>query len=156
MGKPQPGFPMSENKQVFIEAASRLCLNLTQENLEQLGDLAVGIFEGVSGEPETETIVNGPEEAPTQDPKEELRGKSISSGSLLASDILPKFIATLKKYNPEEAKVYEQIDFNSIPEDKVGDLTEEIFKSMDTIAPEGCYFGANEGDGADFGFWPAD
>lgn len=32
-------------------------------------------------------------------------------------------------------------------------LNEELFDFMNDIAPEGCYFGANEGDGAAFGFW---
>lgn len=32
-------------------------------------------------------------------------------------------------------------------------LLDYLFETMDSIAPEGFYFGANEGDGSDYGFW---
>lgn len=32
-------------------------------------------------------------------------------------------------------------------------LNEDIWDAMNDIAPEGCYFGATEGDGCDYGFW---
>lgn len=31
---------------------------------------------------------------------------------------------------------------------------DELFNVLNDISPVGCTFGANEGDGADFGFWP--
>lgn len=32
-------------------------------------------------------------------------------------------------------------------------LIEALFDALNEIAPEGCYFGASEGDGSDYGFW---
>ena len=34
--------------------------------------------------------------------------------------------------------------------------THELFDILDAISPEGCYFGALEGDGSCYGFWPCE
>lgn len=33
-------------------------------------------------------------------------------------------------------------------------LLERLYDCLQDYAPDGWYFGANEGDGADFGYWP--
>lgn len=33
-------------------------------------------------------------------------------------------------------------------------LIEELSDALNDLAPDFCYFGAHEGDGSDFGFWP--
>jgi hypothetical protein len=35
-------------------------------------------------------------------------------------------------------------------------LLTEIQDALELFAPPGAYFGAHEGDGADFGFWPGE
>jgi len=35
-------------------------------------------------------------------------------------------------------------------------LSEDVWSAMESIAPAGHTFGAHEGDGADFGYWPID
>jgi len=38
--------------------------------------------------------------------------------------------------------------------DDAGELVDQLVDALNEIAPPYCYFGAIEGDGADFGFWP--
>lgn len=38
--------------------------------------------------------------------------------------------------------------------EQADDDTFDLFSVLDGIAPEGCYFGAIEGDGSLYGFWP--
>lgn len=40
--------------------------------------------------------------------------------------------------------------------DHAADILDELFTVLDAAAPEGFYFGAYVGDGADFGFWPSE
>jgi hypothetical protein len=53
---------------------------------------------------------------------------------------------------------HDDIRAGSMPEalrDECGYLIYEVlFDALDAIAPDDAYFGASEGDGADFGFWP--
>lgn len=40
--------------------------------------------------------------------------------------------------------------------EQASDDTDELFDSLDAVSPDGCYFGALEGDGACYGFWPCE
>ena len=37
--------------------------------------------------------------------------------------------------------------------DECHEVTSDLFSALDDLAPDGVYFGAHPGDGADFGFW---
>ena len=39
-------------------------------------------------------------------------------------------------------------------ENNAAGVVDALIDALDDYAPDGCSFGAHEGDGADFGFWP--
>lgn len=41
-------------------------------------------------------------------------------------------------------------------QEQADDNTHMLFDILDSIAPDGCYFGAIEGDGSCYGFWPCE
>ena len=105
---------------------------------------------------------------------QEYRG-SILSGTMRPEDTLPMFMDILSEHWPEE---YDRLTLAAMaegwPHGKMGTLVfndpfsekqsyiamswllEEVEQALDSIAPEGTYFGTNEGDGADWGFWSYD
>lgn len=95
---------------------------------------------------------------------------TISHGTLRPDDLIPAFVNELRDFvirNPEHENIGE---FNKLVEEgwnwhnarrdeRDGEdtdfLLDELFDALDSLAPPYCYFGANESDGSDFGFWPA-
>ncbi len=70
---------------------------------------------------------------------------------------IPKFLAVLDYYEHPEASLMRTV-WNSFfyKSDCIGYeyfVNEKIWDVMQELAPEGCYFGAHPGDGADFGYW---
>jgi hypothetical protein len=104
---------------------------------------------------------------------------SISSGTLRAPDLLNAFAYTLEGLVfingeflclPENMGMRDSLN-NLIGEvsdclddsgeevaegkdEEAGWLVENLVDSLNIFAPPFCFFGAHEGDGADFGFWP--
>jgi hypothetical protein len=98
---------------------------------------------------------------------------SISSGTLRTEDLLVAFADELEHHvqrNAEEwcsrrgrkrrdellALVTETRDGSIEDEGDLADaVLEELQDALGEFAPPYTYFGAHEGDGADFGYWPA-
>lgn len=93
---------------------------------------------------------------------------SISWGTLRTFDLVDSFTHTLFNfYEDNQTKTEELLALTKIiPQSAKEDedhlfwaseeadwLLEELFQELEGIAPKGYYFGANEGDGSDFGFW---
>lgn len=87
---------------------------------------------------------------------------SVSSGTLRPEDLIPAFVAELRRYRPR-GRLPLQLHKSVIqalavrpgsnlicdPNDTVNDLMD----ALEQYAPNYGYFGTNDGDGADFGFW---
>lgn len=86
---------------------------------------------------------------------------SVSWGTMQDVDLIPKLESVLDEAGvaytrpPAVEKLMADEDaLTDAERDEVSwYLAEDLWEAMDDIAPEGCYFGASEGDGADFGFW---
>ena len=96
----------------------------------------------------------------------DLKDICISSGTLRAEDLLPRFMGILKDYAPEKFNEfikgypeldgwedYLEADWRIISDDTKMNASDELFGLLNDIAPEGTMFSSTEGDGSDFGFW---
>lgn len=99
---------------------------------------------------------------------------SISHGTMRSEDLIDAFAWELKHCATKEAPLSldhakllgeadawlsvdtDAEDFDADQHEQDGsDLVEEFFDALNEYAPPYCYFGANEGDGSDYGFWPS-
>jgi len=92
---------------------------------------------------------------------------TVTRGTLRPQDLIPTFLDLAREYAPEHYAQLCVSPFGPIPahaaEDEDADwwhsedagyLLEELQDLLGESAPAYCYFGAHEGDGSDFGFWP--
>ena len=93
---------------------------------------------------------------------------SISSGTLLAADLLETFADALEDHvqrNAEEwcsdagrRDAYMNLVHKAreIDPDDAAELVNELLPdALDEFAPPYTYFGSHEGNGSDFGYWPS-
>ena len=84
---------------------------------------------------------------------------SVSFGTLRLEDLIPLFYDFLTRHAPEAVPVDLAYSGKEVDVDPYFDTEEAaqdldaLFDAMDAVAPDGCYFGALEGDGTAFGFW---
>lgn len=88
---------------------------------------------------------------------------TISHGTLHTPDLLRAFADELDWLEPanslvEEARAVLTLDrcgWSELVDSEEGsNLVTELVDALNEHAPAYCYFGAIEGDGSDFGFWP--
>lgn len=92
---------------------------------------------------------------------------SISHGTLRPQDLLRTFARELERLDGsngyyallnEARGLADELDNDGSgggfgPREAAGEVIDELSEQLNARAPEGFYFGAHEGDGADFGFW---
>jgi hypothetical protein len=93
---------------------------------------------------------------------------TISHATMQPRDLIPRFYDELRFISPRKAgklhveyrntfRLAHRLGWEVICDQKPDDadlLLESLFDTLDECAPEFCYFGAHEGEGADYGFWP--
>jgi len=83
---------------------------------------------------------------------------TISHGTLRTEDLVLAFADEIHRllcgtYEHPEVDLKRVKGFVENPSSADEYDLEELFDILDSLAPEGYYFGAHPGDGADFGFW---
>lgn len=84
---------------------------------------------------------------------------TIIHATMRPEDLIPAFLDALEELDPDRAR-----EIRDDPDNKpwfehqdleCGDyiVNEDLFDALNEHAPPYCYFGSNEGDGSDYGFW---
>lgn len=90
---------------------------------------------------------------------------TISHGTLRAEDLIDSFLDELNRLASAKADsiLADYEDYEAACEDEDHDfwtndadeMVNALQDALNEYAPPFCYFGATEGDGSDFGFWPS-
>ena len=94
--------------------------------------------------------------------RERIRLGTVIYGTMLEEDLIPAFLNALERLDHERAASY----WDEIPEEALDNpehewwqsdeafwMLEELFDVLNEYTPPFVYFGANEGNGSDYGFW---
>ena len=96
----------------------------------------------------------------------DLRNQSIIHATYRPQDLIPAFTTAIQEIDTEAHANFWKgyIDLAVDPltaedddpfwnSEQASWLLEDLFDTLNALAPEGYYFGAHPGDGSDFGFW---
>lgn len=81
---------------------------------------------------------------------------SVSHGTMRNTDLMSAFEQEIKRLVTVEsfyALRNERKQWKVCGKFWKSDYVGFLFEVLNSLAPEGCYFGATEGDGSDYGFW---
>jgi len=82
---------------------------------------------------------------------------TVIHGTLRSEDLIPAFADELELLDEQKEFVSLVKEANKFKDwedvEECGWLIERLVDALSEFAPDGCYFGATEGDGSDFGFW---
>lgn len=92
---------------------------------------------------------------------------TIIGGTYAPQDLIPAFLDALAIVDPVAHSQYYLTPFGPIPAHAMDDdgtdwwysedaewMIQDLMEALENAAPEGHYFGALEGDGCHYGFWP--
>lgn len=89
--------------------------------------------------------------------KHKVQFGSVSSGTVRPEDLIPAFVDELRWLQGRVPRdIYKELrayEAGKLDEEDADWLLEALFDALDALAPAYAYFGAHEGDGADYGFW---
>ena len=84
---------------------------------------------------------------------------SISRGTMRVEDLIDNFSYELRKLAKASRRIREFVPLlkkcDKYSEDDAPDIVSDLFDALQEFAPPYGYFGAHEGDGSDYGFWPS-
>jgi hypothetical protein len=88
---------------------------------------------------------------------------TVIHGTLRPEDLIPAFAYELNLCHGREGRNMLHLElldaaefFENSTDEEQHYLLQELMEALNTYAPMDCYFGAHQGDGSDFGFWPAE